>query len=423
MALRSRRNAQRGSVRHSDLDELANSVQGTPTAPSNAGPPDAPVSTPAPTKYTEEDLQKITKLCIDSFLQGQGSRPEPAGHREGQLKARFPDLYYGKSHIDHFCQQCEDHFDTAGATGFNRTPFAASFLRGRISFRWHQYKRRGQAVAPLPWIEFKAFLRKSLGDSRAFVDTTWGRIRRDSHHQQEEVQDWASHLEHLQSILIEFDADGAPGESALIRYFRDGLKPSIKAQMEQRGRENDSWKELVEKAIDAEAKANLQPPSFLREMDERCSQGNRPAHATMAKSQASATRDPQDEPSASSTWDPRDDSSEKIGPQTLSTWDLHDEPSDKAPAQNKLPHSSYQLFSRSENGKTSDQKARKEKKRRHRRDQARRGSVSTSVTGVNASSPSVGARKELSQVTCYNCREKGHYARNCPEPHRGGSED
>ena len=43
-----------------------------------------------PAKYTEEDLQRITKLCMESFLQAQGSRHE--GPREGQLKARFPDL-------------------------------------------------------------------------------------------------------------------------------------------------------------------------------------------------------------------------------------------------------------------------------------------------------------------------------------------
>lgn len=66
--------------------------------------------TPAPGKRTDEDLQRITKLCMESFIQGQGqtkAHPEP---RERPLKARFPDLYYGKSHMDcyHFCQQCED---------------------------------------------------------------------------------------------------------------------------------------------------------------------------------------------------------------------------------------------------------------------------------------------------------------------------
>lgn len=122
-------------------------------------------------------------LCMDSFLQAQASRPEPAGPREGQLKAKFPNLYYGKSHLEcyHFSQQCEDHFNTAGAIGFNCTPFAASFLRGRISSRWHQHKRRNQAAeGPLSWVEFKAFLQGNLGDSRAFVDTIWSRKLRET---------------------------------------------------------------------------------------------------------------------------------------------------------------------------------------------------------------------------------------------------
>ena len=83
MALCSFQKAQQSSVRHSDLDKLANSVQGTPTVLSNAGSPDISVPTPAPTKYTKEHLQKITKLYIDSLFQGQGSSTELAGHREG----------------------------------------------------------------------------------------------------------------------------------------------------------------------------------------------------------------------------------------------------------------------------------------------------------------------------------------------------
>ena len=59
---------------------------------------------------------------------------------------------------------------------------------------------------------------------------------------------------------MEINADGAPDKSALISFLREGLRLSIKAQMEHCGRELDSWEELVEKAIDAEAKANLHPP-------------------------------------------------------------------------------------------------------------------------------------------------------------------
>ena len=51
------------TFRHSDLDELG----------------DPEERTPASAKYTEEDLQIMTKFCMDSFLQAQTSCPEPAG--------------------------------------------------------------------------------------------------------------------------------------------------------------------------------------------------------------------------------------------------------------------------------------------------------------------------------------------------------
>ena len=149
---RSYRNAQQASAGSNQPEEAP--VETTPTPSTASAPSQVLSSAPAPTLYSQEDLQRITKLCMDLFFQGNHQE----GPREGQLKARFPDLYYEKSHMEcyHFCQQCEDHFDTAGAIGSNRTPFAASFLCGRISFRWHQHKRRGQ-VGPLSWINFKAF--------------------------------------------------------------------------------------------------------------------------------------------------------------------------------------------------------------------------------------------------------------------------
>ena len=88
------------------------------------------------------------------------------------------------------------------------------------------------------------------------------------------MQDWAFYLEHLQSILQEFDKEGAPEESDLIWFFCEGFRPSIKAQIEQREQEHNSWEELIEKAIDAEAKVSLQPPLILREIDQCCPRGN-----------------------------------------------------------------------------------------------------------------------------------------------------
>ena len=62
---------------------------------------------------------------------------EQAEPQEQPLKARFPETYLEKSHIDcyYFCQQYEDHFKISGITGMNYTPFAASFLYDTISLR------------------------------------------------------------------------------------------------------------------------------------------------------------------------------------------------------------------------------------------------------------------------------------------------
>lgn len=85
------------------------------------------------------------------------------------------------------------------------------------------------------------------------------------------MQDWAAHLQYLQSILLEFDTDGARKEGIMIRYFRKGFKPSIQAEIKQRGCELDSFEELVEKAVDTKAKAALMPCSYAWETDQHCS--------------------------------------------------------------------------------------------------------------------------------------------------------
>ena len=159
----------------------------------------------------------------------------------------------------HFFQQYEDHFETARAKGHKRVLFAAFFLKDCIFLRWQQHKTRTERnrATPLSWEEFKTFLRQILGESDAFVGNVWSKMRSDSQHQLEEVQDWAAHLKHLQSILLEFDADCAPLEGQLGRTFYDGLRPSIKLWIDEVGRQQLPWDKLVKAANRVEAKARI----------------------------------------------------------------------------------------------------------------------------------------------------------------------
>ena len=123
-----------------ELDKLAG-AQG-PARRSNAGsdealteastPPEA--STPSLVLPTSEDLfTKFMKVFIEMIQAWDQLKPW-----EHPFKARTPETYSGKSHMDcyHFCQQCENYFETSSTAGMNRISFATTFLRGAISFRW-----------------------------------------------------------------------------------------------------------------------------------------------------------------------------------------------------------------------------------------------------------------------------------------------
>ena len=129
------------------------------------------------------------------------------------------------------------------------------------------------------------------------MDFIWSKIKRDSQYQLEEVQDWASYLKHLQFILVKFDADGALVKSNLIQFFREGLKPLIRAQIEPRSQEYDSWEELVKKTVAVETKANLQPSYYSQNMGNCCPKGNRPSHTNLSKHQTSRDNHPKNKKS------------------------------------------------------------------------------------------------------------------------------
>ena len=142
------------------------------------------------------------------------------------------------------------------------------------------------------WQEFKDFFLKDLGDSKAFVDSIWCKIKRDCQYQDKSVQDWATQLKYLKSILIEFDPDCAPEENTMIWYIKEGLRPLVQVKIEQHGRLLDSFEEMVKKAVNAKANAALRPRPYARNTNQQFFRGSRPSAAkTSTKSQL--MKDPQ----------------------------------------------------------------------------------------------------------------------------------
>ena len=56
---------------------------------------------------------------------------------------------------------------------------------------------------------------------------------------------------------MEFDPPAAPTELFMVRYFEEGLKPSIKAKIDQDATHLDNYEELVAKMVRAKAKVGL----------------------------------------------------------------------------------------------------------------------------------------------------------------------
>ena len=99
----------------------------------------------------------------------------------------------------------------------------------------------------------------------------------------EEAQDYTSYLQHLQLILIEFGTIEAPNEPTMICYFQQGLKPYIKVEMEQQDWASTSFEKIVQRAVNAEAKAGLRSSTMVRNSDARYPKGHRSYHNTSSK--------------------------------------------------------------------------------------------------------------------------------------------
>ena len=191
----------------------------------------------------------------------------------------------------------------------------------------------------------------------------------------EEARDYASHLQHFQSILIEIGTIGAPNEPTMICYFQEGLKPLIKVEMEQQDWPSTSFKEIVQRAVNVEAKAGLRSSTMIRNSDARCPKGHRPSYNTSSKvqTQGITVKEPR-------VKEPR--------PKEVKQDD------GKAPAPPRFDEPVKLTYQ-------------EKKKMYQKKKQDRKNSFLT--TGNNAIEGTKGDGK------CYNCQKKDHIARNYPE--------
>ena len=237
------------------------------------------------------------------------------------------------------------------------------------------------------WAKFKALLRKNLGNDRAFANSIPSKFRRDSQYQAECVLQWTAHLERLQSIFLEYNPVGAPTKPIMLRYFQEGVKHSVLAELEHWDFELESFDQMVKKAVDTQAKLAHWLCSSTKEIDQNCPWGNQPANSTVAKSQGSTMID-------SRSAEPK-------------FW-------------------GKKSLSGSQQSESSE-KAWKQKKKKQRQKDWKRQKNSTPATGVNAPLTSElyqkkkyqdcldRASRDTSQIKCYNSQKLGHYANKYPE--------
>ena len=201
--------------------------------------------------------------------------------------------------------------------------------------------------------------------------------------------DWAAYLEYLQIVFQKFDAYAIISKSVLIFLFCNGLRLSIHAQVKQDGHWKNIWEQAIKKVITAKAKAAFNLPSWVQEMDACCPW----SHQSFLKK-------------------------------------------DKCTKEKDFHRNSPQLFQCSKNTENSNKPWKDHKSNKRNR----RGCHDCSLCGTrlpgfilatrvntilsfawnnsNRNRPSKRKDKNLSQVTCYNCNNKGHFANHCTKLHK-----
>ena len=85
--------------------------------------------------------------------------------------------------------------------------------------------------------------------------------------------------------MAEFNTIGTPNKLTIICSFWKGLKSFIKVEIEQQDRASTSFKEIVQRAVNAETKAGLRSSIMVWNADSHCPRSYCPSQNTSAKVQ------------------------------------------------------------------------------------------------------------------------------------------
>ena len=172
-----------------------------------------------------------------------------------------------------FCQQYKDYFKIVETNRPHCILFVTSFLCGAVVQRWHQYKLCSEGV-PMTQAKFNDCFEKSLGDDWAFANSICSKFRQDFQYQAKFILDQVAYLKYLQSILLEYDPVGASTKLTMLKYFWEGLKPFILAELEYQDLKLESFDQIIKKTVNVKAKLALCPHSSTKKMDQNCPQDN-----------------------------------------------------------------------------------------------------------------------------------------------------
>ena len=162
--------------------------------------------------------------------------------------------------------------------------------------------------------------------------------------------------------------------------------------MEQQDRESTNFEEMVQRAVNAEAKVGLKSSTIVQDSDIHCSRNHRPSNSIVSKVQTQETSAKEPCPKQS-------------------------RPKEAKPAKRKASALPRTNATESLEQEKKDKKDRQDKKRRFREKKERSDILATDNNAIDASKKKKKNRdRDTSKITCYNCNKKGHFANTCTEP-------